>query len=166
MSRLTRTLITGAMLAVMNLAGLTAVAQAESSDRPASNQDSRRPPTLPTATEDPHGQLAHRKALYQSELDTILARHHALGALGVLGPVAQRQALYQSELEHDLATAPAADRAATRPIASTDPAVPGPGVDVLATLLVGLVGGLVGGALVVISVVVTRAGRLRVRGAA
>jgi hypothetical protein len=44
------------------------------------------------------------------------------------------------------------------------PGRPGAGVDVLATLLVGLVGGVVGGALMVISVVVTRAGRLRVRG--
>jgi hypothetical protein len=55
----------------------------------------------------------------------------------------QRKALYQSELEHNLATA--ADRAATQPSAPTDPA-PSPGVDVVATLLIGLVGGLVGGA--------------------
>jgi hypothetical protein len=38
----------------------------------------------------------------------------------------QRKALYQSELEHNLATAPAADRAATRPTAPTDPAAPRP----------------------------------------
>ena len=35
---------------------------------------------------------------------------------------------------------------AARPAARTDPAVPGRGRDVLATLLVGLIGGLVGGA--------------------
>ena len=56
---------------------------------------------------------------------------------------AQRKALYQSELERNLATA--ADRAATRPSAQIDPA-PSPGVDVVATLLIGLVGGLAGGA--------------------
>jgi hypothetical protein len=56
---------------------------------------------------------------------------------------AQRKALYQSELERNLATA--ADRAATRPSAQTNPA-PSTGVDVVATLLIGLVGGLVGGA--------------------
>jgi hypothetical protein len=56
----------------------------------------------------------------------------------------QRKALYPSELERNLATA--ADRTATRPSAPTDPAPPSPGVDVVATLLIGLVGGLVGGA--------------------
>jgi hypothetical protein len=59
---------------------------------------------------------------------------------------AQRKALYQSELEHNLATAPPANRAAIRPNAPTDPAAPAPGVGVVATLLIGLVGGLVGGA--------------------
>ena len=54
-----------------------------------------------------------------------------------------RKALYQSELERNLATA--ADRTATRPSAPIDPA-PSPGVDVVATLLIGLVGGLAGGA--------------------
>ena len=54
-----------------------------------------------------------------------------------------RKALYQSELERNLATA--ADRTATRPSAQIDPA-PNPGVDVVATLLIGLVGGLAGGA--------------------
>src|SRR5215204_1011464 len=33
------------MLAAMNLAGITAIAQAQTSDEPASNQDARRPPT-------------------------------------------------------------------------------------------------------------------------
>ncbi len=58
----------------------------------------------------------------------------------------QRKALYQSELEHNLATAPTANRAAIRPNASTDPAAPARGVDVVATVLIGLVGGLIGGA--------------------
>jgi predicted lipid-binding transport protein (Tim44 family) len=92
--------------------------------------------TPPTTTDDPHSQLAQRKALYQSELDTTLARHRALGAL------------------------------AAPPAATTHLAAPGTSVGMLATLLVGLVGGLIGGSLVVVGVVVTRAGRLRVRDAA
>jgi hypothetical protein len=61
-------------------------------------------------------QTDQRKALYQSELERTLARHRALGAI------------------------------AAQPAARTDPATPDRGVDVLATLLIGLVGGLVGGA--------------------
>jgi hypothetical protein len=45
MSKLTRTLILGAALAAMNLAGMTAVAQAQTSDAPAGNQEAPRPPT-------------------------------------------------------------------------------------------------------------------------
>jgi hypothetical protein len=98
--------------------------------------------TLPTATPD---QSAQRKALYQSELERNLQqRTQADNQVAVgHGLAAQRKALYQSELERNLATA--ADRTATRPSAQIDPA-PSPGVDVVATLLIGLVGGLVGGA--------------------
>ena len=42
MSKLTRTLVLGAMLAAMNLAGMTAVAQAQANDE---GKDARRPPT-------------------------------------------------------------------------------------------------------------------------
>jgi hypothetical protein len=45
MSKLARTLVFAATLAAMNLAGLTAVAQGQSSDHPTSNQDARQPPT-------------------------------------------------------------------------------------------------------------------------
>jgi len=45
MSKLARALVLGVTLAAMNLAGLTAVAQGQSSDEPTSNQDARRPPT-------------------------------------------------------------------------------------------------------------------------
>ena len=65
---------------------------------------------------------------------------------GTQDQAAQRKALYQSELEHNLAAAPAADVAATQP----RPAAPSPDVDVLATLLIGLVGGLVGGAAIML----------------
>jgi hypothetical protein len=41
MSKLARTLILGATLAAMNLVGLTAVASAQSTDEPTSNQDAR-----------------------------------------------------------------------------------------------------------------------------
>jgi hypothetical protein len=101
--------------------------------------------TPPTGTQD---QADQRKALYQSELERNLQQRSKAGnevAVGH-GLAAQRKALYQSELERNLATAAAADRAAIRPSAPTDPAAPAPGVDVGVTLLVGLVGGLVGGA--------------------
>ena len=92
--------------------------------------------TPPTGTPDQADQVA-RKALYQSELERNLQlRTQADNQVA-------RKALYQSELERNLATA--ADRAATQPSAPTDPA-PSPGVDVVATLLIGLIGGLVGGA--------------------
>jgi hypothetical protein len=102
--------------------------------------------TPPTETPDQADQVA-RKALYQSELERNLQlRTRADNQAAVEhGLVAQRKALYQSELERNLAIAAAADRAAMRPTAPTGPAAPSPGVDVLATLLVGLVGGLVGG---------------------
>jgi len=45
MSNRTRALVLGVTLAAMNLAGLTAVAQAQATDEPTSNQDARRPPT-------------------------------------------------------------------------------------------------------------------------
>ena len=45
MSKLARTLVFAATLAAMNLAGLTAVAQGQSSDQPTSNRDTRQPPT-------------------------------------------------------------------------------------------------------------------------
>jgi len=98
----------------------------------------------PTGTADHADQ---RKALYQSELERNLQQRAQADNQAAVehGLVAQRKALYQSELERNLATAAAADRAAMRPTAPTGPAAPSPGVDVLATLLVGLVGGLVGG---------------------
>ena len=43
MSKLARTLVLGAVMAAVNLASMTANAQA--TDQPASNQDARRPPT-------------------------------------------------------------------------------------------------------------------------
>jgi hypothetical protein len=100
--------------------------------------------TPPAGTQDQADQVA-RKALYQSELERNLQQRTQAGNQVAVGHglVAQRKALYQSELERNLATA--ADRAATRPSAQTNPA-PSPGVDVVATLLIGLVGGLVGGA--------------------
>jgi hypothetical protein len=125
--------------------------------------------TPPTRTPD---QANLRKALSQSQMERTLARHRALGALSVQEPAAERNALYQSELDTTLARHRALDAIAAPPattappVARTDPAAPNPGVDAPATLLVGLVGGLVGGALVVVGVVLTRAGRLRVRGAA
>jgi hypothetical protein len=45
MSKRTRALILAAMVAAMNLAAMTAVARAQTTDEPTSNQDARRPPT-------------------------------------------------------------------------------------------------------------------------
>jgi hypothetical protein len=81
---------------------------------------------LPAGTEDPAGQAGQRRALYQSERERTLARHRALGALGAQPAVA------------------------AQPAARTDPAAPNSGVDVPATLLVGLIGGLLGGAAVMV----------------
>jgi hypothetical protein len=44
MSKLARALVLGTTLAAMNLAGMTAVAQAQSNDEPTGKQDARRPP--------------------------------------------------------------------------------------------------------------------------
>jgi hypothetical protein len=45
LSKRTRALILAAMVAAMNLAGMTAVAQAQTTNEPISEQDARRPPT-------------------------------------------------------------------------------------------------------------------------
>ena len=74
----------------------------------------------PTGTQDPHDRLAQRKALYQSEL------------------------------QRNLATARTARVIAAQPAARTTPAAPSPGLDVLAILLVGLLGGLLGGAAAIV----------------
>jgi hypothetical protein len=83
----------------------------------------------------------------QRVLERTLAReHHAVPAPTERGLAAQRKALYQSELERTLARHRALGAIADQPAAKADPAAPSPGVDVPATLLIGLVGGLVGGA--------------------
>jgi hypothetical protein len=99
--------------------------------------------TRPTGA---HDQADQRKALYQSELERNLQQRTQAAVEQKLA--AQRKALYQSELERTLArhrALGALDAVAAQPAAKPDPATPNPGVDVLATLLVGLVGGLVGG---------------------
>ncbi|HWD47200.1 MAG TPA: hypothetical protein VHM23_26380 [Actinomycetota bacterium] len=89
-------------------------------------------------------QADQRKALYQSELEHNLQLRNQAGnkVSADHGLLAARKALYQSELEGSLAAAHAAEVAATQP----RPGAPSPDLDVLATLLIGLVGGLVGGA--------------------
>jgi hypothetical protein len=79
--------------------------------------------TSPTGTQD---QADQRTALSQSERERTLARHRALGALDAQPAVA------------------------AQPAARTNPAAPNSGVDVPATLLVGLIGGLLGGAAVMV----------------
>jgi hypothetical protein len=105
--------------------------------------------TSPIGTQD---QTDQRKALYQSELQRNLQqRTQADNQVAVgHGLVTQRQALYRSELERTLARHRALGAIAAQPAAKTDPAAPSPGVNVPATLLVGLVGGLLGGAAVMV----------------
>jgi hypothetical protein len=100
-------------------------------------------PAMPsTGTQDPHDQLAQREALYQSELERNLQlRNQRLReSLAERDQLVQRLALGQSEPEHNLATARAARVIAAQPAARTDSAASSPGVDVFATLLLGLVG--------------------------
>ena len=105
--------------------------------------------TPPTATYD---QTDQRRALYRSELERNLQLRNQRGqeSLAQHELAAQRKALYHSELERTLAQRRAHGAIATQPVARTDPATPSPGVDVLATLVVGLVGGMVGGAAAVL----------------
>jgi hypothetical protein len=127
--------------------------------------------TPPTGTQD---QADQRRPLNQPQQERTLARHRALGAIAEGELLADRTTLYQPQpdrylqqraqagIEKERALARhrallarhrallARHRAlgaiAAQPAARTDPAAPNPGVNVLATLLVGLVGGLVGGA--------------------
>jgi hypothetical protein len=108
--------------------------------------------TPPTDTPD---QADQRKAMYQSELERNLQQRTQAGneVFAERGLAAQRKALYQSKVERTLArhrALGALDTVAAQPAARTDPAAPNPGVDVLATLLVGLVGGLLGGAVAMV----------------
>lgn len=98
--------------------------------------------TTPSGTQD---QTDQDTAPYQSEQERTLARHRALGTLDTIA--AQPAG---SEQERTLARHRALGAIAAQPVARTDPAAPRPGVDVLATLLIGLVGGLIGGAAVMI----------------
>jgi hypothetical protein len=102
--------------------------------------------TPPTAPQHRADQLAQRQALYQSELDQNLQLRNrpGYGLLVEQGLLSTKAAAEQARsMERNLTPVPA--RAAAPPAARTDRAVPGQDMDVLATLLLGLVGGLVGG---------------------
>ena len=102
--------------------------------------------TPPTASQHRTDQLA-RRGLYQSELDQNLQLRNrpGYGLLVEQGLLSTQAAAKQARsMERNLTPVPAA-RAAAPPAARTDRAVPGQDMDVLATLLLGLVGGLVGG---------------------
>jgi hypothetical protein len=118
--------------------------------------------TPPTGTQD---QADQRRPLYQpqpdrnlqqraqagSEQERTLARHRALGAIAAQPATSeQERTLARHRALGTLDTIAAQPANAAQPAAKTDPAAPGPGVDLLATLLVGLVGGLLGGAAVVV----------------
>jgi hypothetical protein len=79
-------------------------------------------------------------------LVTATAAAWATPPTGTQDQADQRRPLFQPQQERTLARHRALGAIAVQPAARTDPAAPNPGVNVLATLLVGLAGGLVGGA--------------------
>jgi hypothetical protein len=102
--------------------------------------------TTPTGTQDQTDQGTAQ--------ERTLARHRALGALDT--PAAQpaggepERTLARHRALGTLDTLAAPAAIAAQPAARTDPAAPSPGVNLVATLLVGLVGGLIGGAAAVV----------------
>jgi hypothetical protein len=75
MSKLTRTLILGATLAAMNLAGMTAVAHAEANHDP-DGENARRPPTERQVGEAwrKHPVTSHQEKAAEATLGRVLAR--------------------------------------------------------------------------------------------
>jgi hypothetical protein len=107
-------------------------------------------PAPPAKTPDA---LAQRKALYQSELALNLQRRGerqvaAPAPIGTSDALAQRKALYQSELALNLQRNARPDHPVVFAPVIAQPAATATGVNVLATVLLGLAAGLVGGALV------------------
>ncbi|HEX8131831.1 MAG TPA: hypothetical protein VF880_00145 [Actinomycetes bacterium] len=76
----------------------------------------------------------------EDQNDRLLRSLQAAQAEGTQAAVARARAM-----ERDFVPAPAVDVVAAQPIARPDVTTPAAGVDVLATLLLGLAGGLVGG---------------------
>jgi hypothetical protein len=107
--------------------------------------------TTPTGTQD---QRAQGTAPYQWEQERTQARHRALGTLDTLAaqPAAGEpdRTLARHRALGTLDTLAAQPAIAAQPAARTDPAAPSPSVNVLATLLFGLVVGLIGGAAAVV----------------
>jgi cobalamin biosynthesis Mg chelatase CobN len=73
MSKHTRALVLTAIVAAMNLAGLTAVAQAQANDQPTSTQDARRPPT-----ERQVGEPRRHGSVASPHTGSVDAKHRAL----------------------------------------------------------------------------------------
>jgi hypothetical protein len=101
MSKLARAITIGAMLAAMNLAGMTAVAQAQSSDT--NKQDTRRPPTEGQVGESWH-QRATVPADPTGDASSPVARLGGLAALlalaGGLAVLAVRRAGRKLRADH------------------------------------------------------------------
>ncbi|HEX6673431.1 MAG TPA: hypothetical protein VF486_00170 [Actinomycetes bacterium] len=94
--------------------------------------------------------LAQRKALYQSELALNLQHQVAAPAtIKASDELAQRKALYQSELGANLQRNVRPDHPVVFAPIIARPAATATGVNVLATVLLGLAAGLVGGAALV-----------------
>jgi hypothetical protein len=103
--------------------------------------------TTPTAPQHRTDPLAQRQALYQSELDQNLQLRNRPGyGLLVKGGLLSTQAAAAQARAMEPNPSPVPAVGAAAPAAPrTNRAVPGQDMNVLATLLLGLVGGLVGG---------------------
>jgi hypothetical protein len=124
MSKLTRALALAAMLAAMNLAGMTAAAQAQATDHP-TRQDARRPPTESRLA-------AQQQATADAAVQRLLARERSYATWGYGNPAVQ-QALAQ---ERSYSTSGYGDTPAPAPAApggQADRLVPTLGV--LATVM-------------------------------
>src|SRR4029453_10500848 len=117
MSKLTRALALAAMLAAMNLAGMTAAAQAQATDHP-TRQDARRPPTESRLA-------AQQQATADAAVQRLLARERPSTPWGYGNPAVQ-QALAQ---ERSYSTSGYGDTPAPAPAApggQADPLRPTP----------------------------------------
>jgi hypothetical protein len=124
MSKLARTLVLGAMLAAMNLAGMTAVAQAQANDE---GKDARRPPTERQVGEPDHRRVAPQQATADATRRAALAQEHYYSSWGYGDPAVQQalaQERYYSTSGYSNTPAPAPAKPSRQP----DWLVPGLGV--------------------------------------
>jgi hypothetical protein len=124
MSRLARTLVLGAMLAAMNLAGMTAVAQAQAINE---GKDARRPPSERQVGEPDHRRVAPQQTTADATTRAALAQEHYYSTWGYGDPAVQQalaQERYYSTWGYSNTPAPTPAKPSRQP----DWLVPGLGV--------------------------------------